>query len=269
MRGRLEDEIAAAERDARGGRADPALLVRLAQLYVRAGRAEQARATLLEARGLQTPVAEAEDGSVELAALWHELDELLQQVDADLALRAREARRLELVRLLEGGGLSRAEHDELLRLELQDGLPLHPEPARCPACKAPLADNEDGGVRCSRSGRDGDLCRHVDVRDLYRCGACGLVVRAWSREAQGRFKPDPHEPPLGSLSRSRCPHCGGPVADWSKHAFTCPRTGGDASKFPRCTVCRQRGHHARELTCPRCHGLVATVPCLEGFKRRS
>ncbi|MCO5171391.1 MAG: hypothetical protein M9894_34240 [Planctomycetes bacterium] len=266
MRGRLDDEIAAAEREARAGRGDPALLVRLAQLYLRAGRLEPARAALLDARGRLSPVAEGEDGSVDLARLWDEVDDLLQQVERDLAASGRDAQRLDLVARLEGDGLSREEHAELIRLELEAGLPLHPEPARCPACRGALAEDDDGpGVRCARSGRDGDLCRHVDARDLYRCGRCGLVVRAWSAEAQGRLKRlDPHEPPLGRLTRSRCPLCNGPVADWSQHALRCPKR--DQGPLPRCPVCRQRGLHARTLSCPRCAGEVATVPCLEGAR---
>lgn len=269
MRGRLDDEIAAAEREARAGRGEPALLVRLAQLYLRAGRLEPAREALLDARGRLSAVVETQDGEAELDALCDEVDELLDQVDRDLAARDRDARRLELATRLEQGGLPRAEHDELIRLELEAGVPLHPEAAACPACGGGLADDPDGGgVRCARSGRDGDLCRHVDARDLYRCGGCGLVVRAWARETQGRFKPDPAEPPLGALSRPRCPLCNGPVADWSQHAFRCPKATS-AAQFPKCSVCRQRGHHARTLTCPRCRAVVGSVPCLEGFKRRA
>lgn len=268
MRGRLDDEIAAAEREARGGRGAPALLLRLAHLYVRAGRLEPAREALVEARGGLNPVAEGQDGSVGLAALWDEVDGLLEQVEGDLVLRDRDTRRHDLSGRLEQGGLTRAEHDELIRLELAAGAPPSREPPLCPACRGPLADDPDGGgVRCARSGREGDLCRHVDARDLYRCGGCGLVVRAWSREAQGRFRPDPAEPPVGALSRPRCPLCNGAVADWSQHAFRCPRAAS-AAQFPKCAVCRQRGHHARTLTCPRCRGEVASVPCLEGFKRR-
>lgn len=248
MRGRLDDEIAAAEREARAGRGEPALLLRLAQLYLRAGRLEPAREALVDARGRLSPVVEGQDGAVDLAALWDEVDTLLEQVDRDVALRDRDARRLELTARLEQGGLGREEHDELIRLELELHVPVHPEPAACPACRGPLADDPDGGgVRCARSGRDGDLCRHVDARDLYRCDGCGLVVRAWAREAQGRFRPDPAEPPLGTLSRPRCPLCSGPVADWSQHAFRCPKAAS-AAQFPKCPVCRQRGHHARTLT---------------------
>src|SRR5690606_6537611 len=125
------------------------------------------------------------DGEVDLDALCDEVDTLLDQVDRDLAMRDRDARRLELTARLEQGGLERAEHDELIRLELEAQVPLHAEAPACPACRGPLADDPDGGgVRCARSGRDGDLCRHVDARDLYRCEGCGLVVRAWAREAQ-------------------------------------------------------------------------------------
>lgn len=268
MRGRLEDEIAAAEREARAGRDDPALLVRLAQLYQRAGRLEPARESLVQAQGLLKPAAEREDGTLELAALWSEVEDLLKALDDDRAALDRDGRRVELGgRLDRGEALSVAEHDELIRLEVAAGVTPHPEPRACPACRGPLVDDPDGGgVRCARSGREGDLCRHVDAQDLYCCPACGLVVRAWSREAQGRFRADPHEPPLGKLSRPRCPLCNGPVADWTQHAHRCPK--GNAAQLPRCTVCRQRGQHARSLACPRCAGEVATVPCMEGFKRR-
>lgn len=268
MRGRLDDEIAAAEREARAGRGDPSLLVRLAHLYLRVGRLDGARQALVDARARLSAVVHGANGEVDLDALCVEVDALLEQVDRDVALRDRDGRRLELVARLEQGGLSPAEHDELIRLELEAGVPLHPEPPVCPACRGPLAEDPDGGgVRCARSGRDGDLCRHVDARDLYRCAGCGLVVRAWAREAQGRLKPDPAEPPLGTLSRPRCPLCNGPVADWSQHAFRCPRATS-AAQFPRCPVCRQRGHHARTLGCPRCRAVVGSVPCLEGAKRR-
>ncbi|MBX3465700.1 MAG: hypothetical protein KF878_02230 [Planctomycetes bacterium] len=267
MRGRLDQEIAAAEREARAGRGDPALLARLAQLYVRVGRLEPARQVLLEARARLSPLVEGQDGAVDLAALWDEVDDLLQQVERDLAASGRDARRLELVARLEQGGLPPEEHEELLRLELEAGVELHPEPPRCPACRGGLADDGDGGpVRCARSGRDGDLCRHVDARDLYRCGRCGLVARAWSPETQGRLKVGPHEPPLGRLTRPRCPLCNGAVADWSQHALRCPK--GDVGQLPRCPVCRQRGVHTRTLSCPRCQGEVATVPCREGARRR-
>ncbi len=269
MRGRLDDEIAAAEREARAGRGDPVLLARLARLYLRAGRLEPAREALVDARGRLSAVVEDQHGEAALDALCDEVDELLEQVDRDLAARERDGRRLELTARLEQGGLGRAEHDELIRLELEAGVPVHPTPSACPACGGPLADHPDGaGVRCARSGRDGDLCRHVDARDLYRCEGCGLVVRAWAREAQGRLKPDPAEPPLGTLTRPRCPLCNGPVADWAQHAFRCPRATS-AAQFPRCGVCRQRGHHARTLTCPRCRAEVGSVPCLEGSKRRA
>jgi hypothetical protein len=265
---RLDEEIAAAERDARAGRAAPGTLVKLAQLYLRAGRTAQARDTLVEARGLSSPVALDQEGTVELAELWAEIDDLLQRVEQELQKDARDARRAALVVQL--STLTRAEHDELIRLEVQDGLTPHAEPPACPACRGPLRDDPDGpptgsGVRCARSGKDGDLCRHVDARDLYRCGCCGLVQRAWSRETQGRFRPDPAEPPLGELARSRCPHCAGPVADWNQHAYRCPKA--KAAEFPKCPVCDKRGHHARALTCPRCKAEVTSVPCLEGTKR--
>lgn len=163
-------------------------------------------------------------------------------------------------------GLSREEHEELIALELRDGAPLHPEPARCPACRGPLREEQGGlSVRCARSGVDGDLCRHVDARDLFRCRPCGLVVRAWNREAQGRLRPDPAEPPTATVRRPRCGHCQASVADWKNHLRACSRA--QPGDFPVCPTCRQRGFHTRSIVCPRCGAEVATIPCLERMKR--
>jgi hypothetical protein len=267
MAGRLDEEIAAAEREARAGVADPLGLLRLAQLYLRAGRRADARRILGEARGVVRPIVEGQDGAVEVATAWEEVNALLVAIEAEDAADARGAQREALVLRLGSSGLSQADHEELIRLELQDGVPLHPEPAACPACKGPLAtDPRSGAVRCARSGRDGDLCRHTDATDLHRCGSCGLVVRAWA-PALGKLRPQPNEPPAGVLQRTRCPNCNGPVASWEQHVFRCRKA--DAASFPRCATCGRRGHHARPVDCPRCKARITVVSCLEGLKTTS
>lgn len=268
MRGRGDEELAALERAARAGTADAEGLARLGQAYLRLGRVEDALRAFTAARErLPSSLVEREDG-VEVATLWEELVELVAACEARLADRARGARREELVaRLAADRALPPPLHDELVRLEVALGLPPTPEPAACPACRGPLVEDPDRpGVRCARTGVDGDLCRHMDAVDLFRCGGCGLVLRAWSQETQGRLRPDPAEPPVGHLRRPRCQACGGSIADWRAHVFRCPRAR--AADFPRCAACRQRGHHARVVACPRCKAEVTTVPCLERTKRR-
>ncbi len=259
MRG-LDREIADAERQARAGQADPAGLARLGQLYLRAGRPEDARGAFERARAALPPLVAGPDGELELTALWTEVNDGLTAAEAALERAARLAERAALVARLEAGGLEPALHDALVRLEVALGLPLHPEPRRCPACLGPLADDPAGGVRCARSGRGADLCRHTDARDLYACAGCGLVVRAWG-ERKGRFKPGEHEPPLGRVARPRCPFCQGPVASWPQHLLRCPRAR--PGEFPVCGRCRKRGVHEASVRCPRCDAEVATAPCLE------
>lgn len=266
MAGRGDQELAALEREARAGSADAEGLARLGQSYLRLGRVEDARRTFEAAKAkLPSSLVHGDDG-VELATLWDELIDLIATCEARLADAQKGARREELVARLAHGALPVAEHDELVRLELALGLQLHVQPAVCPACRGPLVADAVGlGVRCARTGVEGDLCRHMDADDLFRCGCCGLVVRAWSRESQGRPVAQPGEPPVGLLRRSRCEACGGPVQNWANHVRHCPKA--KTADFPRCTSCHQRGHHARVVDCPRCRTEVTKVTCLERQKR--
>ncbi|RMG12089.1 MAG: hypothetical protein D6731_14550 [Planctomycetota bacterium] len=206
------------------------------------------------------------DGAADLHPLALEVDGLLEQARARAEGAARAARRRELLAALEAGELDAAGHDELIRLEVRDGLPLHREPPRCPACAGPMSEpRADGTVRCARSGEGGDLCRHTDAEGLYACPACGLVVRAW---AEGSLPPSPHEPPLVRPERTQCPHCSGRVADWQRHVRRCPKAR--PVDFPRCAVCDRRGFHRASLRCPRCAAEVARTLCGEpkGPRRR-
>ena len=175
-----------------------------------------------------------------------------------MAREERAERRQELLAVLAERGLDPPSHDELIRIELQDGYPLHPEPARCPACQGPL-EQVGEMVRCARSGTGGDLCRHTDAQGLHQCARCGQILRAWSTKT--KLVPQPHEPPLGVAGKTRCPHCQGNVVSWIKHFRRCPQAR--PADFPVCLHCRKRGHHQRALQCPRCAHEVLRVDCLE------
>lgn len=261
---RLQEDLARTLRQVQGGEATPEALLRLGRLYLRAGQPREARDAFDGAReAIRAGSALIRDGAGEVAGLhplWTELDDAIAAVDTLIARQERTARRSELLRQLEGQGrLSAPDHDALIRLEVADGLPIHPEQPRCPACDGRVEVGEDGGARCARSGQDGDLCRHTDATGLFACPGCGLVVRAWSeRPLRGE---DPYEPPHVEPERARCPHCSGRVADWGKHFRRCPKAR--PAEFPRCEVCRKRGFHARSLRCPRCRTAVAEVACGE------
>ena len=261
---RLERELAETLRRARGGEATPEVLLRLGRLHMRAGQLGDARAAFARAREtIRAGSPLVRDGAGEVAGLhplWTELDEALAVVDAQLGREERAARRRELqARLERQGHLPREDHDALIRLEVADGLAVHREEPRCPACDGPIRFDESGAARCARTGRGGDLCRHTDAVGLFACAGCGLVVRAWSERPLRAG--DPREPPMVQPERGRCPRCGGRVADWSRHFLRCPKAR--PADFPRCDVCRGRGHHARTLRCPRCRTAVAEVPCAE------
>ena len=232
--------------------------LRLARLHLRAGQALEARAALDRARGLMPPLVVTE-GGVDLREEWLDLLEQLETLEGETGKLVRARRRDELVARL--SGLSPAEHDELIRLEVQDGVPVHPQALACPACRGPLAAGPDG-LRCARSGADGDVCRHTDAKGLHGCTRCGQVVRAWDPRTQGRLDPDdPFEPPIGRPGKSRCALCQGQVADWKRHFLRCPK--GKPADFPRCARCGKRGFHARSIACPRCAAEVVSAPCLE------
>jgi hypothetical protein len=256
----LERQIADLERELRTGQAEPEALLRLGRLYLRAGRSRASRDALRQARERLNPLAQRTDGGVELRAEWTELQEELERVEADVAREERSERRAELLARLAEQGLDPASHDELIQIELTDGYELHPEPARCPACQGPLARVGEE-VRCARSGRQGDLCRHTDAQGLHQCDRCGQVLRAWSVKTKGKLIPNPHEPPLGLAGKPRCAHCDGLVADWRRHYMHCPKAR--PRDFPVCDHCRKRGFHARMLECPRCRHPVVQVDCLE------
>jgi hypothetical protein len=267
VRGRLDEELGRLERAVQGEREPPPeLLVRLGRLYMRADRAEDAAETFARAREALGATLRRPDGGLELNPLTEEVDEALAQVRAVVADHTQRARRRELVALLEAGELDRAGHDELIRLEVAAGVEVHPEEPTCPACEGPTsAPAGDGTVACGRSGRDGDLCRHTDAKDLYACETCGLVVRLWR---EGKLRVDAHEPPLVRPDRSRCRHCDGRIASWKNHFMRCPKAR--PADFPICPVCDRRGFHAAELRCPRCRGKVAETLCGEPrAKRRS
>jgi len=261
---RLEEQIAAAEREAES-RGDPRDLVRLGQLYLRAGRPEAAHDVLLRAREALPPLARTIDGTTELSADWTDLLERLAAVEAEVGRLRRGRRREALLERLRGEGLDPTAHDELIRLEVEDEVEVHPETPRCPACAGAIRETTAGGVRCARSGSGADLCRHTDASDLFACGRCGLVLRAWSQKEQGRLGRDPHEPVLGVVAKPRCALCGGGIVSWTKHFLRCPQ--GRPRDFPICPHCRKRGFHERSIRCPRCRTDVTSVPCLETARR--
>ena len=200
-------------------------------------------------------------GEVELASQWEDLHALLEQAEAELTDALQRQQHQALVARLEAQGLPPADHEALIRLELERGWPLHPEPAHCPACKGSLAEEAGNKVRCGRSGQGGDYCRHTDEENLYRCGRCGKIARALDRRRGKIYRDDPLEPDLAKVERGRCPLCGGSVADWSRHFFRCPKGSGD--QFPRCPVCTKRGFHQRVVRCPRCDDTLTTLACME------
>lgn len=234
--------------------------LRLGQLQLRCGRPEEAERALGQARAHMPPLQTMQDGSVDLRAEWTALGEQLEQLERETALLLRQGRREALARALVSTGLSPELHGELIALEVQDGLPIHKETPRCPACQGPVVNAADG-LRCARSGQGADVCRHTDAKGLHACPACGLVVRAWDPRTKGRLRDDPNEPPLGVPGKSRCPRCEGAVADWSRHFLRCPK--GRPKDFPVCRVCGKRGQHARAIGCPRCRAEVVSAPCLE------
>lgn len=277
----LDEELARLERAIAGGDDTPDAALRLGQLYLRAGRAREAAAALTRAVEGMPPLAHDGEGRVDVDPLRVELLELLERARGTESEETRQERlRVLLGELATRGVLDPSAHDELIRLEAAlEGRVSHPETPACPACTGPVLtvpegerhrvyglDERDlgarGQVRCARSGRDGDLCRHTDARNLYACAGCGLVLRAWV----GKQVPDPHEPPLVRPGRSRCKLCGGGVSDWRRHFLRCPR--GRPADFPPCEVCGKRGFHARPLACPRCAEEVAWVPCMERAVRR-
>lgn len=232
--------------------------LRLGQLQLRAGRVAEAREALERARAVMPPLQATSEGGVDLRAEWTELQEQLEALGGETAGLARQRRREELLARLPA--LSWPEHDELIRLEVQDGRPLHPQAPRCPACQGPVRSDEHG-LRCARSGREGDVCRHTDAKGLHACAACGLVLRAWDPRTRGRLEADPCEPPLGTPEKARCPRCQGAVADWRRHFLRCPKAR--PADFPVCRTCGKRGHHQRSIRCPRCRAEVVSAPCLE------
>lgn len=242
----------------------PEGFLHLGQLYLRQDDLQGARAALLQ--GLATTqgvVPDLDSGGLTLHDVRLELQAELESVERALAQRGRRDERAALVARLEQGGLTPPEHDALIRLEVELGLPLHPEPVQCPACRGPVRPGPDpeakGSVQCARTGAGGDLCRHMDATNLYGCQGCGLVVRAWTERVPR--KSDPHEAPFVRPERTRCPFCNGRVADWTQHYAACPQ--GRPGRFPRCDVCGQRGFHRRPVRCPRCGQEAGETPCAE------
>lgn len=245
----------------------PELFLRLGQLFLRSD--DPASALSAFEQGLTTTrgvVLDLASGEAELDSLREELREEALGARALIEIRNRTSRREEWVARLEAGQLSETEHDALIRLEVELGLKLHPQEAACPSCRGPLVPVPDcpvGTVRCARTGEGGDLCRHIDAVNMFACGGCGQVMRAYldrrPREA------DPDEAFLVRPERTRCPNCKGRVADWTQHYNSCPQA--PPGHFPRCDVCRQRGFHRRPILCPRCKGEVGETLCAERRRR--
>ncbi|MGE0711299.1 MAG: hypothetical protein AB7N76_29290 [Planctomycetota bacterium] len=254
--------IAELEREAQA-EPTPELLLELAQHYLRLDAPEDALVAYRHALELTAGVVQDLAGGHELHPLRETIvdgiKELEERVQSATLRQARLAEHAALLAALERGPLAREAHDRLLRLEVALGLPLHPEPPRCPACAGPIADHptQEGAVRCARSGRDGDFCRHTDANNMFACPGCGLVVRAWNERLIRDL--DEHEPPLLRPERVRCPHCNARVADWSHHYRRCPKAR--PADFPVCTLCRKRGYHRSPLHCPRCRTVVGETPC--------
>lgn len=262
MRGHgLDAEIQALLRALEGTPADWCAWLRLGQLQLRAGQPEAAQEALERARTHMPPLVTTSDGGVDLREEWDALVEQLAALETETAGLLRQRRREALSAALASTGLTRELHRELIALEVQDRRPIHPETPVCPACQGPVRETEHG-VRCARSGQGGDVCRHTDAKGLHACPGCGLVLRAWDPRTKGRLpEDDPCEPPLGLPGKSRCPRCQGAVADWKRHFLRCPK--GRPKDFPVCRTCGKRGHHAREIRCPRCQAEVVSAPCLE------
>lgn len=245
----------------------PELFLQIGQLCLRGDDPGGALAAF--ERGLSTTrgvILDLATGEAELDQVREELREEATQARALLEIRDQTQTREALVARLTAGQLSAEEHDALIRLEVQLGLPIHAEDPACPACSGPLApvpDCEVGTVRCARTGEGGDLCRHMDAVNMFACGGCGQVMRAWL-ERRPREQ-DPHEPIFVRPERTRCPHCQSRIADWTQHYNSCSQA--PPGHFPRCDVCRQRGYHRRPLKCPRCHGAVGETLCAERRRR--
>ena len=243
----------------------PELFLQLGQLFLRDDALAEAQAAFTQ--GIQTTRAVVRDlasGEISLDEVRLELQRELEATERALALRGRRDQREALLARLEA--LSLAEHDALIRLEVELGLPIHAEPQRCPACAGPMVpglEETPGSLRCARTGEGGDLCRHMDAVNLYGCGRCGQVVRAWNDRKPGQD--DPHEAPFVRPERTRCPYCKGRVADWTRHYNACPQAA--PGRFPRCDVCRQRGFHRRPIRCPRCSAELGETPCAERRRR--
>lgn len=245
----------------------PELFLRLGQLHLRSD--DPASALVAFERGLSTTrgvVLDLATGEAQLDQVREALREEATEARALVQLRDQTQTREGMVERLAAGRLSAQEHDALIRLEVELGLPVHAEAVSCPACNGPLSENPDcevGSLRCARTGEGGDLCRHVDAVNMFACGGCGLVLRAWL-ERRPR-ETDPHEPPFVRPERTRCPHCKGRVADWTQHYNSCPQS--PPGHFPRCDVCRQRGYHRRPIQCPRCQAAVGETLCAERRRR--
>lgn len=267
----LDDEISRVERQVRGGDVDPELALRLSQLFLRADRPVDAHRTLSQAADLlgqaNARVVYDAAGQIEVNPVWHTIREELERVGELAGIRERAERRRVLTGQLEASGLNAEEHDELIRLEVGAGVPVHGMAPSCPACRGPIApapptdadgEPQENTIRCARSGVDGDLCRHTDAKGLFACPCCGLVVRAWNER---KLKPDPFEPPMLQPEKAHCPLCNGGITIWKKHFLKCPK--GRPAAFPVCGVCRKRGFHRRQLRCPRCTTVVGETPCME------
>lgn len=245
----------------------PELFLQLGQVCLRGD--DPAGALAAFERGLATTrgvVMDLATGEVQLDQVREELREEALQAQSLVELRDRTREREAQVARLEAGQLSAEEHDALIRLEVSLGLPLHAEAASCPACQGglvPVPGCEGGSVRCARTGEGGDLCRHMDAVNMFACGACGQVMRAWLERRPREV--DPHEAIFVRPERTRCPHCQSRIADWTQHYNSCSQA--PPGHFPRCDVCRQRGYHRRPVKCPRCEATVGETPCAERRRR--
>jgi len=245
----------------------PELFLRLGQLHLRSD--DPAGALAAFERGLATTrgvVLDLATGEAQLDQVREELREEASEAQALLQIRDQTQTREALVQRLEAGQLNPAEHDALIRLEVELGLPLHAQTPSCPACQGPLIENpgcEVHSLSCARTGEGGDLCRHMDAVNMFACGDCGQVMRAWLDRRPREV--DPHEPLFVRPERTRCPHCQARIADWTQHYNSCSKA--PPGHFPRCDVCRQRGYHRRPIQCPRCKGAVGETLCAERRRR--
>jgi hypothetical protein len=257
----LDREIAHLERAA-CTEPTPELLLRLAQLHLRADDPHSALRAYREVLGLAGVVDDLAGGVI-VHPLRDQALLAIERLEASLAdeeQRAAFTLRLQrLLGLLAEDQLAPDQHDELIRLEVSLGLEVHGQTPACPACGGAVApsDTPEGSVRCARSGEGGDLCRHTDATHMFACPCCGLVVRAWNERKIRNL--DPLEPPLLKPERARCPHCSSRVASWLRHFRRCPEAR--PVDFPVCGVCRKRGFHRSSLRCPRCATIVGETPC--------